>query len=290
LPRRLMKNGDGRSIFHWNLDAPPHCHARMARDGEARPRSSRSSDGCKCSDSIFANSSYTTLIITFAYPALLSGNVVAQRRPASSRNPGHEPSSKNVGASGRAGRGGAPSRPAHCRRPSRTSQGAKKRFLLVLRTSAALVAPPRAWDSSVPGDLWLGLTFFILSNIFLLRAGMNLVAAFVPEIAAPEAMGGVSGQGGPSASVGGLVVARRVLPVPTPRGSTRSISGTVRWSFAVEAAEGGGIIPPPLGWGCSSSWRGCPTFLFLRERGVREDLPRGRGYVAVGFTRCPSRP
>ncbi len=80
---------------------------------------------------------------------------------------------------------------------------ANKKKLLAI-TTAGCVACTAALALVGPGELWLAVALIVLSNYFF-GTGENLIAAFLPEIAGEEAMGKVSGWGWALGYCGGLV-------------------------------------------------------------------------------------
>ncbi|MCG3187092.1 MAG: hypothetical protein IOMNBAOH_01689 [Rhodocyclaceae bacterium] len=79
---------------------------------------------------------------------------------------------------------------------------AKKRLLLV--TTVGCVAGTAALALAGPGEIMLAVLALVLSNYFF-GSGENLIAAFLPEIAETEHLGKVSGWGWSLGYVGGLV-------------------------------------------------------------------------------------
>ena len=77
---------------------------------------------------------------------------------------------------------------------------AKKRLLLI--STVACVASTAALALVGPGQVALGLLLLIVSNTFY-SYGESLTAAFLPELARPEAMGRVSGWGWALGYLGG---------------------------------------------------------------------------------------
>ncbi len=129
------------------------------------------------------------------------------------------------------------------------AHAAKKRLLLLSTVGCVLFTALLYFAS--PGAVALAIVLVILSNFFF-ATGENLIAAFLPELATSKAMGRVSGWGWAFGYVGGIVslgVSLAYLmtrPEGTP--ATESvpvvmlITATI---FALSAA---------------------PTFIFLRER------------------------
>jgi UMF1 family MFS transporter len=81
-------------------------------------------------------------------------------------------------------------------------RAAKKR-LLVLAT-VGCVATTAALSLAGPGDLWPAIVAVVLSNLFY-SVGESLIAAFLPELARRDAMGTVSGWGWSFGYFGGML-------------------------------------------------------------------------------------
>jgi len=79
---------------------------------------------------------------------------------------------------------------------------AKKRLLLMFTVGCVLSTAALAWVQ--PGQVVLGLVLLVISNTFY-SWGESLTAAFLPELARPEAMGRVSGWGWALGYVGGML-------------------------------------------------------------------------------------
>jgi UMF1 family MFS transporter len=80
---------------------------------------------------------------------------------------------------------------------------ARKKHLLVL-TTLGCVGFTALLYFAAPGALVLAITALVISNYFF-GTGENLIAAFLPELARPRALGRVSGWGWSLGYVGGLV-------------------------------------------------------------------------------------
>ncbi|MGD2103854.1 MAG: MFS transporter [Anaerolineae bacterium] len=143
--------------------------------------------------------------------------------------------------------------------------GAKKRFLLLY---TGLTVTFCAMLFFVQQGNWLqGMVFFILAEIGY-RSAQVFYNALLPEIAGPEEMGRISGNGWAIGSIGGIVC---LLIVLVPIVLTRSNPVVVRLSLVFTA----------LFFAVSS----LPVFLWLRERAQPQELPRGESYLSLAFKR-----
>jgi UMF1 family MFS transporter len=130
------------------------------------------------------------------------------------------------------------------------ARAAKKKLLVV--TTVGCIAFTAALALVRPGDLWLAVLLIILSNFFF-GTGENLIAAFLPEIARGEGMGRVSGWGWSLGYLGGLVSLGCCLAyVSWAQARGLSAADFVPITMAITAAL----------FAAAS----LPTFLFLRER------------------------
>ena len=130
------------------------------------------------------------------------------------------------------------------------ARGAKKRLLAFSTVACVLGTAALAWAG--PGDVAWAVAFIIVSN-FAFAIGENLCAAFLPELARPEALGKVSGWGWSLGYFGGilaLAVSLAWVMTAASRGSTTgaAVGGTMLITAAIFALAA------------------LPTFLFLRER------------------------
>jgi UMF1 family MFS transporter len=132
------------------------------------------------------------------------------------------------------------------------AHAAKKRALAI--TTAACIVGTAALVAAKPGAVWWAVFFVIVSN-FAYAIGENLCAAFLPELARPEALGKVSGWGWSLGYFGGILalgISLAWVMSAEQRGSTTgdAVGGTMLITAAVYALAA------------------LPTFLFLRERGT----------------------
>jgi MFS transporter, UMF1 family len=146
---------------------------------------------------------------------------------------------------------------------------AKKRFLLITTVGCVLCTALLALTG--PGDVWLAVSLVVLSNLTF-ATGENLIAAFLPEISPQDDMGRVSAYGWAVGYVGGLAVLGICLGYVTWAqrhgfDATRYVPVTmliVGGTFAVAAT---------------------PTFLWLKERAVPVPRSPGEHSLAIGFQR-----
>ncbi|HEV2432003.1 MAG TPA: MFS transporter [Burkholderiales bacterium] len=132
------------------------------------------------------------------------------------------------------------------------AHAAKKRLLFA--TTLGCVLFTAALYFAQPGAIALALVFLIFSNYFF-GAGENLIAAFLPELADSRAMGRVSGWGWSFGYLGGLTALGICLYYITLSSSAgKPASHFVPVTMLITAAFFAAAA--------------VPTFLFLRERAV----------------------
>jgi UMF1 family MFS transporter len=122
-----------------------------------------------------------------------------------------------------------------------------------------------------PGMTALGLVLYIIANVGFAGGGV-FIDSFLPGISNESNAGRISGTKWGMGYLSGLVatvlclpLSRSVVENPTPEqlSKARLIPVVVAVYYAVAVI---------------------PTFLFLRERSVRQPLPAGQTYLTVGFT------
>ena len=151
------------------------------------------------------------------------------------------------------------------------AHAAKKRLLAA--TTIGCVIFTAALAAVGRGELWLAIACIVLSNFFF-ASGENLIAAFLPELARGEAIGRVSGWGWSLGYLGGLV----------------SLGASLAYVTHAQAggAPAGEFVPVTMlitaGIFAVAS---LPAFLFLRERAQpvagADDLLRG-AFARLGET------
>ena len=116
------------------------------------------------------------------------------------------------------------------------------------------------------GDIVKGMVFFILAEVGY-RSGQVFYNSLLPEIADPDEMGRVSGNGWAIGSLGGIICLVIILPL------IMFVKGTivVRGSFVFTA----------IFFAIST----IPTFLWIKEKHEPQQLPKGENYLSIGFKR-----
>jgi UMF1 family MFS transporter len=148
------------------------------------------------------------------------------------------------------------------------ARAAKKKLLVA--STLGCVACTAGLALVGPGDLALAIVFVVLSNYFF-GTGENLIAAFLPEIASSEAMGRVSGWGWSLGYLGGIA----------------SLVLSLAYVNAAQAhgASAGAFVPVTMlitaGMFALAS---IPAFVFLRER-TPPGAPRERHAFRASLAR-----
>lgn len=146
---------------------------------------------------------------------------------------------------------------------------AKKRFLIITTLGCILFT---AMLSLVgPGDIALGMGLVILATI-MFTAGESLIAAFLPEITTPEQMGRLSGYGWGLGYFGGLLTLGLCIVY---------IDWAQRQGFeAQDYVPNTNLIVAVI-----FALAALPTLLWLRERAVASESLKPAGYIKEGFKR-----
>jgi UMF1 family MFS transporter len=121
-----------------------------------------------------------------------------------------------------------------------------------------------------PGYVVTAMVFVVLSNLGY-SMGENFVSSFLPDIAEEERMGRISGFAWAFGYIGGLLSLVLCLLVLTSLSEVADHTLPIRLTNLVTA----------LFFAAAA----IPTFLFLRERGVRQSLSGARGSLRIGFRR-----
>jgi UMF1 family MFS transporter len=147
--------------------------------------------------------------------------------------------------------------------------GSKKRFLFIY--TAVSVIFTAGLFLARPGNLWIGMGFFIVAEIGY-RGAQVFYNALLTEIAEPEEMGRISGYGWAIGTAGGVICLLLILPLIMFLGNTFADDTLiVRLSLPITAVF----------WPLSA----IPIFRWLPERAQTQPLPAGETYLSVAFER-----
>ncbi len=146
---------------------------------------------------------------------------------------------------------------------------AKKRLLLL--TTMGCVAFTAALALAGPGGLWLAIPLIVLSNFFY-GTGENLIAAFLPELAREESIGRVSGWGWSLGYVGGLA-------------SLGACLAYVSWAQARGDTAADFVPVTMLITAALFALASLPTFLILKERAQPQPHLAGMNMAQESFAR-----
>jgi UMF1 family MFS transporter len=128
---------------------------------------------------------------------------------------------------------------------------ASKKKLLLAATAGCVLFTAALWFAT-PGAVALALLFLVLSNTFF-GAGENLIAAFLPELADAKAMGRVSGWGWAFGYLGGIV-------------SLGICLAYITWASAQGQGAAQFVPATMLITAALFALAATPTFLVLKER------------------------
>jgi UMF1 family MFS transporter len=142
--------------------------------------------------------------------------------------------------------------------------GAKKRFLFFFTAMCCLFTAMLFFVQK--GDVLIGMLFFILAEIGY-RSAQVFYNSLLPEIARPDEIGRVSGNGWAIGSAGGIICLIVVLALVMLIGGPL----IVRLSLVITA----------LYYIVSAA----PIFLWLRERAQPQALPEGENYLTMALKR-----
>ena len=144
--------------------------------------------------------------------------------------------------------------------------GAKKRFLFFYTVVACVFTSLLFFAE--PGRVFIGMAFFIIAEIGY-RSAQVFYDGLLPEIAAPEEMGRISGYGWAVGTAGGIICLLIVLPMVV----LIKVDGTVvvRSTLVVTAVF--------------FALSAIPLFLWLPERAKKQTLPPGDNYLTLAFKR-----
>jgi len=119
-----------------------------------------------------------------------------------------------------------------------------------------------------PADIFLAMILIIISNIGF-AYGESFVSSFLPDLGPQEDLGKISGFAWGLGYFGGLTSTAMVL--------------AVIGDITLENYEKLKLVGPITG--LFFLFAGIPTFLFLKERGIAKTLPEGTTYFEIGWGR-----
>ena len=140
----------------------------------------------------------------------------------------------------------------------------KKRFLLIFSAITWVFTALLFFVQE--GDIYKGMIFFIIAEVGY-RSGQVFYNSLLPEIASPEEMGRVSGNGWAIGSFGGILCLLILLPL------IMLVEGTimVRLSLVFTAVY--------------FAVAAIPAFRWIQERGSPNPLPPGETYLSIAVSR-----
>ena len=147
---------------------------------------------------------------------------------------------------------------------------ASKKRLLAFYTVMTVIFTAGLFFAT-PGQVAIGMGFFILAEIGY-RSAQVFYDALLPEIAAPEEMGRISGNGWAVGTAGGIVCLVIVLPlIVLQQQGVLAMSGdlVVRITLVITAVF--------------FALSAIPLFLWLPERAKAKALPAGENYLSMAF-------
>lgn len=209
----------------------------------------------------FANSGYTTVVLTTIYSAYFVGVVAAG---LDQHSPGRATLAWTlaIGAANLVVLFSAPVVGAIA-----DVRASKKLFLLI--SSVVCVTCTALLALAAPGQVGFALVALILSAVAF-SSGENLIAAFLPEIASHENMGRISGYGWSLGYFGGLLtLACCLVYISSATAEDLPASHYVPVCLQITA-----II---------FAVTAAPTFIWLKERAVPRFLPPGLSYTRAGL-------
>lgn len=206
----------------------------------------------------FANSGYTTVVLTTIYSAYFVGVVAADRGSGTATL---------LWTAATASANALVLLSAPVLGAIADYRACKKRFLAA--TTALCIGSTALLALAGPGDTGLAVALVILSGVAF-ASGENLIAAFLPELAPPDRMGRLSGYGWSLGYFGGLL----------------TLGLCLAW---IGYAEGAGQTPlqyVPVTLLLTAAIFACaaaPTFIWLRERAQPRSPVAGHSPLSAGW-------
>jgi len=145
----------------------------------------------------------------------------------------------------------------------------KKRFLAVTTLGCIVFTAMLAMTG--PGDVLLAMVLLIVSNL-MFSSGENIIAAFLPEISSQKEMGRISGYGWSLGYFGGMLVLVLCLAY-------------IAWARQQGQTENDFVPVTMIIVAVVFGLAALPTFIWLKERAQPTLLPPGTSYLFAGFAR-----
>jgi MFS transporter, UMF1 family len=209
----------------------------------------------------FANSGYTTVVLTTIYSAFFVA-VVAADNNANTSGTATFLWTLAIAAANLAVLLSAPVIGAIA-----DYRAHKKLFLCI--TTIICVTATALLALAGPGEVALAMGLLIISAIAF-AAGENLIAAFLPEISHRDSMGKISGYGWSIGYFGGLLTLGICLAY---------ISQAVSNGQSAEDYVPATLLITATIFALAA----IPTFVLLKERARPRTLPRGKSYIGIGL-------
>ena len=140
----------------------------------------------------------------------------------------------------------------------------KKRFLFIFSVITWIFTALLFFVQE--GDIYKGMIFFIIAEVGY-RSGQVFYNSLLPEIAEPDEMGRVSGNGWAIGSFGGILCLLILLPLIV----------LVEGTFIVRLS----LVFTAIYFAVSS----IPAFKWIKEKATPEQLPDGETYLSIAVTR-----
>jgi len=142
--------------------------------------------------------------------------------------------------------------------------GSKKRMLFFLTAQSVIFTGLLFFVEK--GDVILGLVLLVFAESGY-RGAQVFYNSLLPEIATPEEISKVSGNGWAIGSLGGIVCLLLILPFIVMIGGTLVVRLSLVFTAVFFAAST------------------LPLFLWLKEKAEAKPLPQGENYISLGFKR-----
>jgi len=143
----------------------------------------------------------------------------------------------------------------------------KKKMLLYTTIGCAGATMLLAFPQ--PGDIAMAMLLVLIATV-MFSSGENLIAAFLPEISTPEHMGRISGYGWSLGYLGGIFTLGLCLSY-------------LQWSTANGGEQADAIPAAMLITGVVFALAAIPTFVWLRERATPAPIADSRHVVRSAF-------